>query len=93
MQFYNNIFSYFSILLQVGHRLRVSGRMGNDMVWASRRGDDGYIEANGHKALKDAMECDKVPHQLPNMKEHGQMDYRMAMDPRHMLMEVILHFS
>ena len=63
------------------------------MVWVSRRGDDGYIEANGHKALKDAMECDKVPHQLPNMKEHGQMDYRMAMDPRHMLMEVTLHYT
>lgn len=70
------------------HILRVNGKMVNDMVSVLRPVIDGYIVVNGLVDLKDAMVLDKVLHRRQNMREHGRVDYRMAMVQRHMPMEV-----
>lgn len=75
-------------IIPVDHRLRVNGKMANDTDSALRRVVVGCTGANGHKATKVATECDKAPHQPPNMKEPGQMVYKMATAPKRMPMEV-----
>lgn len=84
--------SYFPNSILVVLHLKDNGRMANVMDWALRHEDDGFIEANGHRASKGVMASGRAPHRQPNMRAHGQMDYRMAMVQRHMLMGVNILF-
>ncbi|KAF7284207.1 hypothetical protein GWI33_022457 [Rhynchophorus ferrugineus] len=67
---------------------RVNGKMVKDTVWEWKPEVDGSIEANGRRVSKEDTVYDSPIRQLPNTKELGQMDYKMVMDPKRMLMMV-----
>jgi hypothetical protein len=67
--------------------------MESDTAWELRRGDDGFTEANGHKALRDVTVCGRVQRQPQSTKAPGRMDFKMAMALRLMLMEVKQNFK
>lgn len=48
----------------------------------------GFTGVNGLVDRKGDMAFGKVPLQQQNMKEHGQVDFKMDMVPKLMLMEV-----
>lgn len=54
--FISHVSPYIFLAFTADHPLRVSGRMENDTAWELKRGDGGFIEANGHRGLKDATE-------------------------------------
>lgn len=64
--------------------MRASGRTVKDMVSALKPEAGGFIEVNGPRVLKVAMVFDNRTRRLRNTKVHGQMDFKMDTDRKHM---------
>lgn len=62
--------------------------MENDTLWELKQEDDGFIEENGHKGLKEDMGLDNLMLRQLNTKERGRTACKMVMDLKHMPMKV-----
>lgn len=78
---------------QVGVSMRVTGKMARDMGLVLRAEENGSTEENGHKGLREDMGSDSQHQHQQNMKEHGQMDFKMVMVQKLMQMEVHIKAS
>lgn len=74
--------------LELVHRLKVSGRMDADTVLVLRRVAVGCIEVNSQAVQKADTVYGTAQRHRPNTREHGRVDFKMAMALRHMRTEV-----
>lgn len=76
-------------LLVVDRRSRANGKTDDDMDWASKLEEDGFIAANGPVAQRVAMVAGKAKRRLQSTKGHGPAAYKMVTARKVTLMEVI----